>query len=72
MSRSILTIQRPATIDIIPISVTGLSDGEKESKIPGKRTVKDEISWLDKSQYRPEPIRRKLTPDGSRVVSHLT
>ena len=67
MSKSVLTIQRPATIDTIPMSVTGLPDGEMESKSPGKRTVKDEISWLDNSQYRPDPIRRKLTPVGSRI-----
>jgi hypothetical protein len=41
-------------------------------KNPGVRTVKEEISWLERIQYSPDPIKRRLAPGGIRDSAIIT
>src|SRR5438132_10670048 len=41
-------------------------------KNPGVRTVKEDISWLERIQYSPDPIRRRLAPGGIRDSAIIT
>src|SRR5205807_2802215 len=41
-------------------------------KKPGVRTVKEEISWLERIQYSPDPIKRRLAPGGIRDSATIT
>src|SRR5207244_9819511 len=41
-------------------------------KKTGIRTVQEEISWLERIQYSPHPIKRRLAPGGIRDSATIT
>src|SRR3989442_2045586 len=53
-------------VDIIPTIEINKVPRESDWKSPGVRTVKDDISWLERIQYSPDPIKRRLAPGGIR------
>src|SRR3989442_7887277 len=59
-------------VDIIPTIEINKVPRESDWKSPGVRTVKDEISWLERIQYSPDPIRRRLAPGGIRGSAIIT
>ncbi len=71
-SKSTLTIQSPTVADTIPIIVMNDVPNSLVWKNPGVRTVKEEISWLERIQYSPDPIKRRLAPGGIRDSATIT
>src|SRR3989442_15599981 len=59
-------------VDIIPTIEINKVPRESDWKSPGVRTVKDEISWLERIQYSPDPIKRRLAPGGIRDSAIIT
>ncbi len=61
-------LHRPIAVDRSPTMKTRSTAFGLELKTPGVMTVKDEISWLERIQYIPEPVARRLRPDGILTV----
>src|SRR6266581_4077196 len=65
-------IEIPRAADIIPTIVIKDAPNSSPWKNPGARTVKDDISWLERIQYSPDPIKRRLAPGGIRDSAIIT
>src|SRR6266571_7817438 len=68
-------IEIPRAADIIPTIVIKDAPNSSAWKNPGAKTVNDDISWLERIQYSPDPIKRRLAPggilDSAIIVPHV-